>query len=89
MSTRDQNDRCDAVASYECEAPPGGARLAAKLFTCYRCGLPVCGPCSKLVINRRRKRSRFCANCIDEAIRFDEGVNEIGGATLRPLHGEA
>jgi hypothetical protein len=47
--------------------------------TCYRCGLPVCVECSKIVKGRTVvKRGKFrivfryirvCANCIDEETR--------------------
>ena len=75
------SDCCNVVASIECESPPSDCAGTRARCTCYRCGLAVCRPCSKLVRYLGR-RVRFCGNCVDDAIRFKERVAELGGAPL-------
>jgi hypothetical protein len=57
---------CDVVAP-GCTAPPGLGRLVAPArHTCYRCGNPVCGNCSRRVVYMTYGRRRICLNCLDE-----------------------
>jgi len=57
------------ISGGQCEAPPGWEGLAKPPRTeCYKCGLPVCKACSKLVTYRKR-RCRLCSECIEELAR--------------------
>src|SRR5512139_3921673 len=65
------------VANNDCEAPAGFGNTygvyvndyhggnGAK-YTCYRCGLPVCGKCSKVMQYMGYGKQRICDNCQDE-----------------------
>jgi hypothetical protein len=62
----DDRESC-SVCDEDCEAPAGYAVGDGVLpgegnadYTCYHCGEPVCGACSKII-----KRKRTCNNCAE------------------------
>lgn len=64
----DEDRECCSVCDQDCEAPAGydvgGGILPGEGnadYTCYHCGEPVCGACSKII-----KRKRTCNNCAEE-----------------------
>lgn len=68
-------DYCNVVlplGDKQCLSPPG-LFGEVRLRDCFKCGLPVCRSCSKLVAYLG-KRTRLCAWCLEEIDRDAKGV---------------
>ena len=86
MSEEREINKCEIVDDRTC----WGEKSVGKT-KCYRCGLPVCVECSKIVKGRTVAKNtkngkfrvlfryiRICANCLDEETRNERRLEKKG-----------